>query len=58
MMISTNFLQPKGGGSSNPQPPADDVEPGWGCDVRSNFRNRVMSLVEKIRAREAQYRRR
>jgi hypothetical protein len=52
------FLAIQGGGSSDPQPPDDDVEPRWGCDVPSNFRNQVMSLVEKIHAREAQYRRR
>ena len=50
------FLAIQRGGSSDPQPSDDDVEPRWGCNVPSSFRSRVMSLVEKIRGREAQYR--
>jgi hypothetical protein len=52
------FLTIQGGGSLDPRLLDDEVEPRWGCDVPSNFRNRVMSFVEKIRAREAEYRRR
>ena len=44
------------GGSSDWQAPDDHVEPRWGCDLPSSSRSRVMSLVEKIRARKAQYR--
>ena len=50
------FLAIQRGGASDSQPPDDDAEPRWGCDVPSSFRSDVVSLVEKIRARQAQYR--